>query len=54
MRKYSSVWVALLGVLVGALAVLTIQKAQENRRLIRTELRDWRKLNLVLQSLDEH
>ena len=54
MRKYSSVWVALLGVLVGALVVLTIQKAQENRRLLRTEFRDWRKLNLVLQSLDEH
>ncbi len=54
MRKYSSVLVALLGVLVGALAVLTFQKAQENKRLLRTEYRDWRKLNLVLQSLDEH
>ena len=54
MRKYSSVLVALLGVLVGVLAVLTVQKAQENKRLLRTEYRDWRKLNLVLQSLDEH
>ena len=54
MRKYSSVFVALLGVLVGALAVLTFQKAQQNRRLMVSELRDWRKLNLVLQSLDEH
>ena len=43
MRKYSSVWVALLGVLVGALSVLTVQKAQENRRMLRTEFKDWRK-----------
>ena len=52
MKKYSSVIVALLGVLVGALAVLTIEKARENKRLLRTEFRDWRKLNLVLQTLD--
>ena len=54
MKKYSSVLVAVLGVLVGVLAVLTFQKATENKRLIRTEFRDWRKLNLVLQSLDEN
>ena len=54
MRKYSSVLVAVLGVLVGILSVLTYQKATENKRLIRTEFRDWRKLNLVLQSLDEN
>ena len=52
MKKYSSVIVALLGVLVGVLAVLTIEKARENKRLLRTEFRDWRKLNLVLQALD--
>ena len=54
MKKYSSVLVAVLGVLVGILSVLTYQKATENKRLIRTEFRDWRKLNLVLQSLDEN
>ncbi|MBR0300994.1 MAG: S41 family peptidase [Bacteroidales bacterium] len=54
MKKYSSVAVALLGILVGALLVLTIQKASENKRLLRTEYRDWRKINLVLQSLDEN
>lgn len=54
MKKYSSVLVAVLGVLVGVLAVLTYQKATENKRLIRTEFRDWRKLNLVLQALDEN
>ena len=54
MRKYSSVLVAILGVLVGALAVLTYNKAMENRRLLRPEYRDWRKLNLVLQALDEN
>jgi len=54
MKKYSSVLIALLGVLVGALSVMTINKAGENRRLMRTELRDWRKLNLVLQTLDDN
>ena len=54
MKKYSSVIIALLGVLVGVLSVLTFQKATENKRMLRTEFRDWRKLNLVLQSLDEN
>jgi len=53
-NKYSPVLIALLGVLVGVLSVMTVQKAQENRRLLRAEFRDWRKLNLVLQSLDEN
>lgn len=54
MRKYSSVLVAVLGIAVGALAVLTLQKIQDNKRMLRTEYRDWRKLNLVLQSLDDN
>lgn len=52
MRKYSSIWVAVLGVAVGVLAVLTFQKIGENNRRLRAEYRDWRKLNLVLQALD--
>ena len=39
---------------VGALAVLTYDKAMENRRKLQAEYRDWRKLNLVLQSLDKN
>ena len=54
MKRYSSVIIAILGVVVGVLSVLTFQKATENRRLLKTEFRDWRKLNLVLQSLDQN
>ena len=54
MRKYSSVLIAVLGVLVGALAVLTVEKALENRRRLHSEYVNWRKLNLVLQKIDEN
>ena len=54
MKKYYSVVIALLGVLVGALAMLTYNKAVENRLRLQAEYRDWRKLNLVLQSLDKN
>lgn len=54
MRKFSSVVIAILGIVVGALAVLTYDKAMENRRKLQAEYRDWRKLNLVLQSLDKN
>ena len=45
--------VALLGVLIGALLVLTIEKWSGNRRL-RVQSTDWSKLNLVLQQVDEN
>ncbi|MBQ9548777.1 MAG: S41 family peptidase [Bacteroidales bacterium] len=54
MRRFSSVWVALLGVAVGVLTVLTIQRLGENRRRLQTEYSDWRKLNLILRSIDEN
>ncbi|MCR5561132.1 MAG: S41 family peptidase [Bacteroidales bacterium] len=52
--RYSSVWVALLGVAVGVLATLLVVRLGENRRTLRTEYTDWRKLNLILRSLDEN
>ena len=52
--RYSSVWVAVLGVLVGVLATLLCVRVGENRRALRTEYNDWRKLNLILRSLDEN
>ena len=52
-KRISSVWVAVLGVVLGALLVLTIQKATENSRRLKTRYEDWRKLNLVLQKVDE-
>ena len=52
-KRISSVWVAVLGVVLGALLVLTIQKVTENNRRLEAQYRDWRKLNLVLQKVDE-
>ena len=43
-----------MGVLVGALAMLSIQKWNDRRNLARVSEHDWRKLNLVLQSLDQN
>lgn len=52
--RYSGLWIALLGVAVGVLATLLYVRLEQNRRYIKTEYADWRKLNLVLQSLDEN
>ena len=52
-RRISSVWVVVLGILIGALAVLVVGKATEKNRRYRAEALDWRKLNLVLQKVDE-
>ena len=53
MRRYSSVWVALFGVLVGMMAMLALQKYNESRSLLRVSGNDWRKLNLVLQTIGQ-
>lgn len=50
----NSILVALLGVLIGAGLVLTCQKITGNKRMLKTEFKDWRKINLILQSLDEN
>lgn len=52
-RRISSIWIALLGVVIGALLVFTVQKALENKHRLRAESVDWRKLNLILQKVDE-
>lgn len=46
--------IAVLGVLIGALSVATVNKYNQSRRMLRTEYIDWRKLNLILQQIDEH
>ena len=53
MRRQTLI-IALLGVLVGAGAVILCDKVVENRALVRTRDRDWRKLNLILGCLDEN
>lgn len=46
--------IALLGVVIGVGSVLTIQKIGGNRKRVDTEYRNWRKLNLILQTIDEN
>lgn len=53
MRKYSII-TALLGVLIGVCLMLTVDKINERTRLLRSGQHDWRKLNLILQSIDEN
>ena len=52
-KRISSVWVAVLGVALGALLVLTVQKVTENSRRLNARYQDWRKLNLILEKVDE-
>ena len=52
--RYSSVWIALLGVAVGVLATMLVVRLDANRRELRTRYSDWRKLNLILSSIDEN
>lgn len=49
-----SVLVALLGILIGAGCVLTYDKITANNRRLKAEYQDWRKLNLILQSVEEN
>ncbi|MBR6457573.1 MAG: S41 family peptidase [Bacteroidales bacterium] len=46
--------IALTGVVIGAMGVLTYQKITEHKRALRTEYQDWRKLNLILQKVDDN
>ena len=52
-KRIPSIWIAVLGVVLGALLVLTVQKITENNRRLNARYHDWRKLNLVLQKVDE-
>lgn len=51
--KKSSVWVALLGVAIGALSVLCAQKISPRGKM-KVSGGDWSKLSLVLRSLEEN
>ncbi len=44
----------IIGILFGIALVLTVQRLDSNRRSLRTKYDDWRKLNLVLQTVDEN
>lgn len=52
--KKSSFLFLLTGLLLGTCIALFYQKSVENRRLMRAELKDWRKVNLILKCIDEN
>ncbi|MBQ9462367.1 MAG: S41 family peptidase [Bacteroidales bacterium] len=52
--KKDSVIILLAGILLGIAAVLTVQHFSGNRRMLRTSYQDWRKLNLILQTVDDN
>lgn len=53
-KRISSVWVALMGIAIGVLAVLTAQKISQKRHLTDVRYRDWRKLNLILDQIENN
>ena len=54
MKRISSIWIAVLGVAVGALAVLAYDSYSQKKNLIRVQYGDWRKLNLILNQIDRN
>lgn len=54
MKNISSLLVALLGIAVGALGVLTIQSITGRSHRLNAGGADWRKVNLVLKCIDEN
>lgn len=52
--KKSSIVVLLLGVIIGLSLALLIHQISGNQRRLRVQYNDWRKLNLVLQTIDEN
>ncbi len=54
MKRVSSVWIAVLGIIVGALIVLAYNAYSQRRNLLRVQNGDWRKLNLILDQIDKN
>lgn len=52
--KKTTILTALAGLLAGILLVLVVQKTSGHGRMMRVVNNDWRKINLVLQTMDEN
>lgn len=52
--KNNSFLILLVGILIGAAFMFTFSRVSESRRVLKTATRDWRKLYLVLQTVDNH
>lgn len=53
-KKYSSIYVAVLGVVIGALLVMTVSQFQSRPRKLGSQYAEWRKLNLILESVSDN
>jgi carboxyl-terminal processing protease len=54
MKKFSPVLIALLGIIVGALAVTTYNTYRQKKHYYNVQYGDWRKLNLILDQVDKN
>ena len=56
MKKFwkEGILIALLGIAIGAGSAAVIQKMTENKKRVFTQTHSWRKLNLILQTIDEN
>ena len=54
MKRYTPVIIAVLGILVGALTVMTYNTYLQKKKLYRTQYGEWRKLNLILDQIDRN
>ncbi|MCQ2177825.1 MAG: S41 family peptidase [Bacteroidales bacterium] len=52
--KISSVWVALLGVVIGVLVTLTVTEIRDRNAQLKSKYQSWGKLNLVLRTIEEN
>lgn len=54
MKRISSIWIAILGIVVGALIMLAYNAYSQKRNMLRVQYGDWRKLNLILDQIDKN
>ena len=54
MKRISSIWIAVLGIVVGALMVLAYNAYSQKKNMLRVQYGEWRKLNLILDQIDKN
>ena len=54
MKRISPILIAVLGIIVGALAVMTYNTYLQKKRMFHTQYSEWRKLNLILDQIDKN
>ena len=54
MKKFFPILIAVLGIAIGVMSTLALQHYIEERHIKTAEYRDWRKLNLILSSVEEN